>query len=99
MHGIRLKSQFAKFTVNVSGFLPIFSVSRKQHKPQWKPLYANAKEQRGWGVGGGITYLINFIDMDNFINKRLIYPWRLDVVKLVETHINDLNFKNKLWGV
>lgn len=43
-----------------------------------------------------MTYLINFIDMDNFINKRLIYPLQLDVVKLVETDINDLNFKNKL---
>lgn len=50
-------------------------------------------EVRGWW---GVTYLINFIDMDNFINKHLIYPLQLDVVKLVENDINDLNFKNKL---
>lgn len=47
-------------------------------KSQWKHLYPKAKESQKEEKRK--ENLFNYMDMDNFINKCLIYPLHLDMV-------------------
>lgn len=70
-----------------------FSVSQASNRSRKGTIYTlmpkNGRKKKK-------PYLINFIDMNNFTNKCLIYPLQLHVVKLLETDIYDLSFKSKL---